>query len=104
MIPLVQHRRFSETVAVDYRQRPQEVQIQFDLPRPRPKTETSELMVVQPAAPQGVRMDVEISKAPVSRELSRIEYLKSKQVSILFIPLYFLLLILFIIKKFPRYN
>jgi len=77
-IPLHQHRRFSETVAVEHRKKMQEVQFQFDLPPPR--LETSQVTVMQSAAPMGVRMDVEIEKTEISKELSRIEYLKSKRV------------------------
>jgi len=77
-IPLLQHRRFSETVAIDHcKQRPlDEVLLQFDLPRQ--KVEKSQLTIVQKAAPQGVRMDVEITKAPLTTEMSRIDILKSR--------------------------
>ena len=30
MIPLMQHRRFSETVAIDHRAKPQEMQVNLD--------------------------------------------------------------------------
>jgi len=33
MIPLMQHRRFSETVAIDHRAKPHEMQVKIDLQR-----------------------------------------------------------------------
>jgi len=76
MIPLLQHRRFSETVAIDHKKRPQEIQVEFELPKPR--KETSQLTILQKAAPKGVKMEIELPE-PKS-ELSRYEIEKRKYI------------------------
>lgn len=76
MIPLLQHRRFSETVAIDHKRRPEEIQVQFELPKP--KTETSQLMIMQQAAPKGVKMEIELPEP--KKELSRFEIERRKHI------------------------
>ena len=58
-LPLIQQRRFSETIAIDNRPTPKEVELQFKLPEPR--REVSQLTVRQQAALKGMRMEVEIA-------------------------------------------
>ena len=75
MIPLVQHRRFSETVAIDHKKRPQEIQVQFELPKQ--KIEKSALTILQKSAPKGLKMEIEVPQP--MKEMSRYDILKSKQ-------------------------
>lgn len=79
MVPLVQQRRFSETVAVEYRKKPQEMILQFQLPV---KPEKSQLLVMQEAAPRAVRLEVEVEEKPVEHptEMSAIDIIRTKRV------------------------
>ena len=57
--PLMQQRRFSETIAID-RARPkqQEVQVEFSLPQIKRQLQKSAIMIQQRAALKGMKMEV----------------------------------------------
>lgn len=59
--PLLQQRRFSETIAID-RQRPrmEEVQVEFQLPEIKRQLQKSAVLIQQRAALKGMRMEVRV--------------------------------------------
>ena len=58
-------RRFSETIAIEHKERFQEQRLQFAMAKPQQappprKLSKSELIVMQPGVPQGVRKEVQV--------------------------------------------
>jgi len=51
-------RRFSETIAIDHRQKLKEMALQFKLPEPR--REKSEYIVRRESLPKGMKMEVRV--------------------------------------------
>lgn len=74
MVPIVKQRRFSETLAIDHKQKYQEMQLQFKLPEH--KKETSTLVVQQKPAFKGVKMQVEL---PEMRQRSQMNITKTQK-------------------------
>lgn len=58
-ITIRETRRFSETIAIDHRQKLQEMALQFKLPQPR--REKSELIVRRESEPKGMKMEIRVS-------------------------------------------
>ena len=56
-------RRFSETIAIDHKQKLNEMALQFRLPRP----EKSEYIVRRESVPKGMRLEVRVHSALCSR-------------------------------------
>lgn len=59
-------RRFSETIAIDHKGKPQEMSLQFKLP-PQPRQKT-ELYVRQSSVPRGIKMEVEVPEMLISEK------------------------------------
>ena len=57
-IAIRETRRFSETIAIDHRQKLQEMALQFKLPEPR--REKSEYIVRRESVPKGMKMEVRV--------------------------------------------
>ena len=81
--PLIQHhRRFSETVALDHRQRPQEVELQFQLQQRPQMIQKSQLTILQMSTPVGQKLDVEVPKGIVvpMQESSHYELIQRRRI------------------------
>ena len=60
-INIKEKRRFSETIAIEHKERFQEHHMQFDVPQDRPRRlSKSEIIIQQPSVPQGVRKEVKL--------------------------------------------
>ncbi len=77
MIPLTEQRRFSETLAIDHREKMKEVTVPFRLPSVERKSEESRLVLQQKAALKGMKMEVEV---PELRERSEMTFTSRKPV------------------------
>jgi hypothetical protein len=60
-ISIRETRRFSETIAIDHKQKLREMALQFKLPQPR--REKSELIVRRESEPKGMKMEVRVIDA-----------------------------------------
>ena len=57
-IAIRETRRFSETIAIDHKQKLKEMALQFKLPEPR--IEKSEYIVRRESVPKGMKMEVRV--------------------------------------------
>lgn len=57
-IAIRETRRFSETIAIDHKQKLQEMALQFKLPEPR--REKSEYIVRRESLPKGMKLEVRV--------------------------------------------
>jgi len=57
-ISIKEQRRFSETIAIDHKQKFKQMELQFDIPEP--KISRTEMKFQQPATPRGIKMEVEV--------------------------------------------
>ena len=57
-IAIRETRRFSETIAIDHRQKLKEMALQFKLPEPR--REKSEYIVLRESLPKGMKLEVRV--------------------------------------------
>ena len=67
-VPVKVHeaRRFSETIAIDHKEKMKAMAVQFKIQEPKPKKEKTEFFVKQTSAPQGLKMEVEVPRTKVS--------------------------------------
>lgn len=79
LIPLVQKRRFSETLAIELRPKQQEIFFEIDVPR---KPEVSKVLFMQKSAPKAVKLEVEVEeqRLPPTHELSSLEIYRTSRV------------------------
>ena len=57
-INIKEQRRFSETIAIDHKQKFKQMELQFA--KPEPKISKTEMKFQQPATPRGMKMEVEV--------------------------------------------
>ena len=79
-ISIKEQRRFSETIAIDHKQKFKQMELQFGLPEP--KISRTEMKFQQPATPRGIKMEVEvphISSEKIVQLKQRAEALVSQQ-------------------------
>ena len=74
MVPITKQRRFSETLAIDHKQKYQAMHLQFKLPEP--KVEKSSLTVQQKPALKGMKMQIEV---PELRQRSQMNITKTQK-------------------------
>ncbi len=73
--PILQQRRFSETIAIDH-QRPTPIQLTFELPERLQKLQKAEFHALQQASLKGMKMEVEIKEE--QKQKSELSYTQKK--------------------------